>query len=82
MPLWVVAPRVAGMSDSYTWTYGRPDGEITDLGLTAVQFPTQAEAEAWLSEEWTTLADAGVTEVTLHRDDEVVYGPMSLSPAD
>lgn len=70
------------MSDQYTWTYGRPDGEITDLGLAAVQFPSQAEAEAWLSEEWMTLADAGVQEVTLNRGEEVVYGPMSLSPAD
>ena len=44
-------------------------------------FPTQAEAEAWLSEEWTTLADAGVEQVTLMRGEVEVYGPMSLSPA-
>lgn len=70
------------MSDRYSWSYGRGDGRTEDLGLAAVEFPTQAEAEAWLSEEWTTLADAGVTEVTLLMGDQVVYGPMSLSPAD
>ena len=29
-----------------------------------------------------TLADAGVQSVTLMRGEDVVYGPMSLSPAD
>lgn len=71
------------MSDSYTWTYGRGDGtEVSDLGLGSTQFPSQADAEAWLSQEWATLADAGVAEVTLCRGEETVYGPMSLSPAD
>lgn len=70
------------MSDRYSWTYDRGDGQTEDLGLAAVEFPTQAEAEAWLSEEWTILADAGVKEVTLRTGDQVVYGPMSLSPAD
>lgn len=71
------------MSENYTWTYGRRDGsEVSDLGLASTSFPSQADAEAWLSQEWATLADAGVAEVTLMRDDDVVYGPMSLSPAD
>lgn len=71
------------MSESYTWSYARSDGTpVPDLGLAAVEFPTQAEAEAWLSEEWTTLADAGVEQVTLQEGERTVYGPMSLSPAD
>ena len=71
------------MSENYTWSYERADGtEVTDLGLASTAFPTQADAEAWLSQEWATLADAGVAAVTLRRGDEVVYGPMSLSPAD
>lgn len=70
------------MSDRYSWSYSRGDGDVPDLGLAAVEFPTQAEAEAWLSEEWTALADAGVEQVTLLIGSEVVYGPMSLSPAD
>lgn len=71
------------MSENYTWTYGRRDGtEVSDLGLASTSFPSQADAEAWLSQEWATLADAGVAEVSLMRDGDVVYGPMSLSPAD
>lgn len=71
------------MSENFTWTYGRTDGtEVSDLGLASTAFPSQADAEAWLSQEWATLADAGVASVTLLRDGEVVYGPMSLSPAD
>lgn len=72
------------MSDTYSWTYCGPDGRpLQDLGLSSATFPTQEEAEAWLAEGWTTLADAGVAQVTLTRgEDQVVYGPMSLSPAD
>lgn len=71
------------MSETYTWSYENADGgPVEDLGLSAVSFPTQADAEGWLSQEWPTLADAGVSAVTLHRGEEVVYGPMSLSPSD
>ncbi|MDO5711453.1 MAG: hypothetical protein Q4P32_06920 [Micrococcales bacterium] len=41
-------------------------------------FPTQGEAEAWFSESWQELGDRGVASVTLRRDGEAVYGPMSL----
>ena len=69
------------MTDVYTWTYCDAEGQpIHDLGLTGSAFPTQGEAEAWLSEEWPVLADAGVGSVTLMNGEEVVYGPMSLSP--
>lgn len=79
----MVRPTVEHMDDGFTWTYLGADGTaMTDLGLASTTFPTQAEAEAWLGEEWTTLADAGVTSVTLMRGEEEVYGPMSLSPAD
>lgn len=71
------------MDDAYTWSYGDADGTpCTDLGLSGVAFPSQAEAEAWLAQEWGTLADAGVASVTLLDGDRVVYGPMSLSPAE
>jgi len=43
------------------------------------QFESQEEAEAWLSETWPELQDAGIDEVTLMEDDDVVYGPMELS---
>ena len=69
------------MSESWTWTYLDPDGaELTDVG-SATSFPSQAEAEAYLGESWHDLAEAGVGAVTLRRDAEIVYGPMSLEGA-
>lgn len=71
------------MSHVYTWTYGDAEGQpYHDIGLTGSAFPDQAEAEAWLSEEWQTLADAGVASVTLMDGYHIVYGPMSLSPPE
>jgi hypothetical protein len=70
-----------GMDTAYSWTCTDAHGEpMTDSALGGRGFPDQAEAEAWLTEEWQTLADAGVVEVTLRYGDEVVYGPMSLAP--
>ena len=54
-----------------------PLGAGDDAGL-AQWFPTQADAEAWLTGTYEELAEAGVSEVTLLEDDHVVYGPMSL----
>lgn len=45
-------------------------------------FPTQADAEAWLTDSYEDLAEDGVETVTLRRDDHTVYGPMSLAEAD
>ena len=71
------------MSDAYTWSYLDADGSEVTHGeaLVTSPFPTQADAEAWFSESWEELADAGVASVTLLRDGSVVYGPMSLEPA-
>ncbi|MCA0435244.1 MAG: hypothetical protein M9891_17865 [Austwickia sp.] len=70
------------MSEGYTWTYLDATGaSVADAGTAAV-FPSQGEAEAYLGESWQELADAGVGAVTLWRDGEVVYGPMSLEAAD
>lgn len=41
-------------------------------------FPTQADAESWLGEEWRALVEDGVEQVTLLEGDREVYGPMSL----
>ncbi|MBB4904770.1 hypothetical protein [Actinophytocola algeriensis] len=48
----------------------------------APTFADRTTAEEWLSANWRDLLDAGVDEVTLLHGDEVVYGPMSLHPAD
>ncbi|HKJ11914.1 MAG TPA: hypothetical protein VJ976_05940 [Ornithinimicrobium sp.] len=69
------------MVSAHSWRFLDASGEeVQDVGMSGLSFPTQAEAEAWMGEQWPTLADAGVEAVTLVRDSEVVYGPMSLSP--
>ena len=42
------------------------------------RFATQADAESWVGEIWSGLADEGVVAVTLHEQERVVYGPMPL----
>lgn len=59
-----------------------PTSEATPEDLTAAgfdaHFPTQAEAEAWLGEQYQMMQDYGVEAVTLVEGDQTVYGPMSL----
>ena len=70
------------MSEQWTWTYEDAAGEaMTGEGLSTTAFPTQSDAESWFGEVWHDLTDAGVAAVTLHRDGEKVYGPMSLEAA-
>lgn len=65
---------------AFRWTTdpALDDATAAGLGLTTT-FPTQATAEAWFSEHWTDLDEAGVEAVSLLDDDAVVYGPMALS---
>ncbi|SDB80108.1 hypothetical protein GA0111570_101383 [Raineyella antarctica] len=65
---------------AFTWATTPVLDEATaaDLGL-ATGFPDQSAAEAWFSEHWTELDDAGIEAVTLLEAGTVVYGPMSLS---
>lgn len=64
------------MSTSYTWRLHDAAGRT--LTRTVSFFPTQADAEGWLGEEWAQLADDGIDAVTLVHGEDVVYGPMSL----
>ena len=66
------------MSESYRWRFEDAAGQPLPSGH-SVSFPTQADAEAWFTESWQDLADAGVVKVSLLREAEVVYGPMPLS---
>ncbi len=66
---------------SWTWRYEDSDGR-TLRKPSSQQFPSQSDAESWLGEEWRTLLDAGVDAVYLLEDDQQVYGPMSLRPAE
>lgn len=63
----------------WTWRCHDAGGaEVTLDSGTAPAFPSQADAESWLGEEWRTLLNGGVESVTLLEGDREVYGPMSL----
>ena len=68
------------MAESWTWQLLDVAGGSAEPG-SSQGFPTQADAEAWIGEEWRTLLDSGVESVTLLRDGVEVYGPMGLRPA-
>ncbi len=70
------------MSQAWTWDLLDSQGNAVQGEVGTSSFPTQSEAESWVGEEWHTLLDAGVDAVTLRADDTVVYGPMSLHPAE
>lgn len=53
---------------------GEPVGDEAD----AARFPTRGDAESWLGEAWSELAEEGVDAVVLLEGDRTVYGPMSL----
>ena len=64
----------------WSWALTREDGTSVEVpaGLAGQRFPTQSEAESWVGEVWSDLADLGVDAVTLYDGDRLVYGPMSL----
>jgi hypothetical protein len=64
----------------WNWRYETTAGRPTANGLPEETFTTQSDAESWLGENWRDLLDRGVDQVTLHEDDQLVYGPMSLHP--
>lgn len=64
---------------SYRW---EPVGsfslvELESMGLLP-RFESQAEAESWLEAFFSDLLEQGVAAVSLHEEDRLVYGPMSL----
>ncbi len=67
------------MSESWTWRLLDSAGAPAEPAASQA-FPLQADAEAWIGEEWRALLDSGVESVTLLRDGVEVYGPMGLRP--
>lgn len=63
----------------YTDLAGSPVGEVPAVAAME-PFPSQADAETWLGENWRALLDEGVDAVVLWDDERVIYGPMSLHP--
>ncbi|MEI2732356.1 MAG: hypothetical protein V9G08_10220 [Dermatophilaceae bacterium] len=63
------------------WHWALADDSGARAGdLDAPHFPTQAEAESWLGEEWPVLLDGGIVAASLYQGEVLVYGPMSLRP--
>lgn len=62
------------------WRLETADGTEVEVSedLAGQRFPSQADAESWVGEIWSELADQGVDAVTLFELDRQVYGPMSL----
>lgn len=63
---------------TWTWRLEAADGSELDNSPSPAQ-PNQSDAETWLGEQWRTLAESGVAQVTLLDGGQVVYGPMLLS---
>ena len=63
----------------WSWRYEDVDGKPVDGP--AESFSSQADAEAWIGQEWRQLQAAGVSTVVLVEDDRVDY-QMSLQPAE
>lgn len=64
---------------AWTWNY---QTSSADAPTDSQEFPTQSDAETWIGEGWAELLESGVDAVYLKEDDRVVYGPMSLHPAE
>ncbi|MFC6062281.1 MULTISPECIES: hypothetical protein [Streptomyces] len=63
---------------AWTWRFEKADGTEAPAGEAPEDFSTQGDAESWIGEEWKTLLDRDVDQVTLFEDGVKVYGPMSL----
>jgi hypothetical protein len=68
---------------TWTWQFEKQDGAPALVrGLPRETFVSQGDAESWIGENWRSLLDSGVDQVTLLDDGRAVYGPMSLHPAE
>jgi hypothetical protein len=66
---------------TWTWQLEKEDGTVlTARGLPRETWGSQGDAESWIGENWRTLLDAGVDQVSLLNEGHVEYGPMSLHP--
>jgi hypothetical protein len=62
------------------WRLEGADGAEVEVSgdLADQRFASQADAESWVGEIWSELAEEGVEAVTLFELERQVYGPMSL----
>ena len=64
---------------SFIWICHALDGTDVNIAEARTEFPTQADAEAWMGESWSPLLASGADSVSLLEGDRLVYGPMGLS---
>jgi hypothetical protein len=62
------------------WRLEDSEGNEVEVSgeLAKQRFSSQADAESWVGEIWSELAEEGVDAVTLFELERRVYGPMSL----
>jgi hypothetical protein len=62
------------------WRLEDSEGNEVEVSgeLAEQRFSSQADAESWVGEIWSELAEEGVDAVTLFELERRVYGPMSL----
>lgn len=66
---------------TWRWRYeNATGGEVTDPPLPREVFPSQADAESWIGENWRELLEAGVERVALLDEERVEYIGLSLRP--
>ncbi|MEX2288884.1 MAG: hypothetical protein WD794_00980 [Mycobacteriales bacterium] len=66
---------------TWTWRYENSSGTPVEPAASAPEtepFPSQADAESWIGENWRELLAGGVAQVSLFEGDRKVYGPMGL----
>lgn len=62
----------------WNWSATDNNGAPVKVADLEVPFPTRVDAEAWMSESWAELLEAGAENVSLYENETLVYGPMSL----
>ena len=65
---------------SWSWLMESAAGEPSADPAHSQSFPTQSDAETWIGDNWRSLLDSGIEQVTLLEEANVVYGPMGLRP--
>ncbi|WP_101783161.1 hypothetical protein [Nonomuraea indica] len=64
---------------TWRWRYENANGgEVNDRPLPREVFPSQADAESWLGENWRELLESGVERVALLEEERVEYAGLSL----
>jgi hypothetical protein len=68
---------------AWSWQLEKQDRTVvTSRNLPTETFGSQGDAESWLGENWRSLLEGGVDQVTLLEEGRAEYGPMSLHPAE